>query len=435
MNNQTIYWIWIQQLCGYGSKKVAKIMQRYTFAEDFYKASFEEKLLCLGGDTDALTFQDVSDKRLFNARKVIRHCRENNIEIVSPGDENYPKRLLSLPTLPAALYVSGDVSLLNSKLSIGIVGTRKSSDFGEFMARGIASGLSDEGFTVVSGGAMGIDTVAHKSTLQNDGKTICVLGCGIGYNYLRTNHNMREEISKKGALVSEYVPQTPTARNSFKLRDRIISGLSDGVVVVEAGEVSGSLVTANYAFDQKRKLYALQKPDGGAVSAGTEKLIRNNKAKPIHFYTDIIDDFKEELEDLKSEEEKENERLRAEFFADAEAQAVHIMDFSKFIKPFRGIKNEQYNAQSSQKDVKPDKEKTEKTPEQSAVKKVSEEDNLDFLSVNARNIYKCLSDEKIHIDILALKTGMAVSDVSSALTELELFGFVQSYQGNTYTKK
>ena len=436
MNNQTIFWIWIQQLCGYGSKKISKIMQRYTFAEDFYKAPFEEKLMCLGGNTDALTFRDVSDKRLYNARKVIRHCRENNIEIVAPGDENYPKRLLLLPNPPAALYVSGDISLLNSELSISVVGTRNPSQYGEFMARGIASGLADEGFTIVSGGALGIDTVAHKSTLHNNGKTICVLGCGIGNNYLKENRKMREDIAREGALVSEYVPLTPTAPNSFKLRDRLISGLSDGVVVIEAGEISGTLVTANYATEQKKKLYALEKPDGSSVSKGSEKLINSMKAKAVCYYTEIVDDFREKFEELKSDDEKEIERLRREYLANAEAHAVHVINASEWIKPFKGIKNEPEYIQKLNKTKVPDKKKTDKTPKKATPKKGREnEEDLDYLSGNALIIYKHLTNEKIHIDVLALKTGMAVSDVSGALTELELLGLAQSHQGNMYTKK
>ena len=99
MNNQTIYWVWLQQVCGYGSSKISKVRKRYTFAEDFYKAPYEEKMLCFDGKEDALNFRDVFDRKLYNAEKIIRYCRDNDIEIVVPGDENYPELLLPLTCL------------------------------------------------------------------------------------------------------------------------------------------------------------------------------------------------------------------------------------------------------------------------------------------------------------------------------------------------
>ena len=468
MNNQTIYWVWIQQLCGYGSVIPSTIRQRYTFAEDFYRAPYEEKALCLGKSDGKLSFSDISNRKLHNTKRIIDYCKSNDIEIVVPGDVYYPQRLLSLRNHPAALYVKGDVSLLRSKLSIGVVGTRHPSFFGEFMTKGIVEGLVDNSITIVSGGAIGIDTIAHKTTLYSNGKTVCVLGCGIGYNYLAQNRSMYEEISRSGLLVSEYIPMSPTGKLTFKIRDRLISGLSSGVAVIEASEKSGSLITANYALKQKRKLYALRKPDGSAVSPGTEAAIRSG-AKPFVVYNDILGDCQDEI-DLLGEAKEEPEKKFPEkiIFEDIEPGVVHTIDFEKYIKRYKGkdagnsrdTENSEIpeaelpdtlniNAANERiNDIKPkvigDKAEAINTAsviseKPDAVVKPAEasavqEQMLDYLTETAKEVYRCMTTDMIHIDTILFRIGSDISVVSSALTELELYGLIETYQGNMYKK-
>ena len=451
MNNQTIYWVWLQQVCGYGSSKISKVRKRYTFAEDFYKAPYEEKMLCFDGKEDALNFRDVFDRKLYNAEKIIRYCRDNDIEIVVPGDENYPELLLPLPNLPAALYVKGIVNLFDKNRCIGIVGTRHPSHYGEFMAKNIAEGLAAHDFTLVSGGAIGIDTIVHKAALEAKGKTICVLGCGIGFNYLKNNKKMYEEIVYSGALVSEYVPLHPTGKLTFRLRDRLISGISDSVVVVEAGKKSGSLITAEYALKQNRKLYALRKPDGSVLSPGAEEAIKRG-AEPICLSEDIV---------LQPEKEynKEYEEYKAKYIKDVYENHLFSLDFEDIVSKRLGFTfpdKEQKTVHSGESTAKTDKSNSvsesgkkspvrtkkksdkknddQKGPEVRVQRSTVDKDMLDALTDTAKTVYRSMPEKQTDADELSCMTGLSISDVNSALTELEIFGLVSSCQGNLYLK-
>lgn len=454
MNNQTVYWIWLQQLLGYGSTKTAAVMKHYTFAEDFYRASLEEKIFCLGENTDSLNFRDVSDRKLYKAERIIRYCRENDIDIVAPGDEHYPKLLMNINAPPAALYVKGDTGLLCGKLNIAIVGTRAPSVYGKFAAHAVSAGLSQEGATIVSGGAKGIDTVAHKSSLNSKGSTVCVLGCGIGYDYLKENEYLREMIAEKGALVSEYIPLHPTGKFSFPLRNRIISGISKGVVVIEAGKRSGSLITAREAVKQSRKLYALRNMDGSPLSDGTEALIAGGAAA-VREYSDILDDFRLDIESEKSAEDKELDQKRSEYLAYIESKITRMPSMSVYVKTPAADRTTEVMVTADRADEKkqskkaadkserrkfkpaqdkPPKNNADMPNEKEKAYTSADESTLSLLTDNARSVLDCLSEGQLHIDNIAYKTGLPVGDVSSALTELELFGMIQAVQGNVYCR-
>ncbi len=208
--------------------------------------------------------------------------------------KHYPKRLLEIHTSPEILYCRGNLKLLNS-LSFGVVGTRKLTSYGKEAARSITTDLAKNGFTIVSGLALGIDAVAHKAALDSNAKTIAVLGSGIDDTciYPETNFSLAKEIlDKDGLIISEYPIGTPGYKSNFPERNRIISGLSVGVLIVEADKASGSLITARCALDQNRDVFAVPGSIFSSKSIGPNSLIQKG-AKLVTSARDILEEYEQ----------------------------------------------------------------------------------------------------------------------------------------------
>ena len=213
-----------------------------------------------------------------------------NIRFITYKDRNYPKKLKQIFDYPLCLFYKGDINLLNKK-SIGIVGSRQATDYGLAVAKNFSIELSKKGFTIVSGGARGIDTMAHIGAMKNKGNTILIKGNSLEYIYPPENKNLEEEIlSNNGLLLSEYIVGTRPSKYSFPARNRIISGLADGVLVVEAGSKSGALITADLALGYNREVYAIPGNITSKNSLGTNILIKQG-AKVVTEVNDILEEF------------------------------------------------------------------------------------------------------------------------------------------------
>lgn len=214
---------------------------------------------------------------------------DHNIKTLHPEEDAYPDLLKNIAQPPRMLYYRGDISLLD-KPAVAIVGARKATPYGRWVAYEMAKKLADYDIVVVSGMALGIDTYAHKGALDNKGKTIAVLGCGPDICYPTSNKGLMDEIINHGLILSEYEPGMSPLPHQFPMRNRIISGLSLGTVIVEAGLKSGSLITATCAADQGRTIYAVPGNINSLHSIGTNRLIQDG-ATPIVVFDDIIDDL------------------------------------------------------------------------------------------------------------------------------------------------
>ena len=216
---------------------------------------------------------------------------KENIDLITIQDKNYPKLLKEIYAPPALLYIKGNLEP-NDKISIGIVGTRNPSSYGNQITPLITKDLSNFGLTIISGLAKGIDTLAHQATLNANGRTIAVLGTGIDKKsiYPAINIQLAEEITHKGALISEFPIGTQPAAQNFPQRNRIISGLSLGVLVIEASEKSGSLITARNALEQNRDVFAIPGNVFSINSLGPNKLIKMG-AKLVSQANDIIEEL------------------------------------------------------------------------------------------------------------------------------------------------
>ena len=223
------------------------------------------------------------------AKDEIEQASERNITIIACDDPLYPSLLKNIHDPPVVLYVLGKPEMLNCK-GIGIVGSRAATHYGRSIAEQMANSLARQGFTIISGMALGVDTAAHKGALAAEGSTIAVLGCGLDIIYPPGNHGLYKDIAFSGAVVSEYPLGTLPDNFRFPARNRIISGLSLGVVVVEAANRSGSLITASHALEQGREVFAVPGRIDSVKSAGTHTLLQQG-AKLVHSVNDIAEEF------------------------------------------------------------------------------------------------------------------------------------------------
>ncbi|MBF0344076.1 MAG: DNA-protecting protein DprA [Nitrospirae bacterium] len=218
--------------------------------------------------------------------KLIEHVAKIGATILKLNDKNYPSLLKELYDTPIILYVKGQL-IEEDRYAIAVVGSRLTTHYGISVAERLSDDLASRGFTVVSGLARGIDTAAHKAALKANGRTIAVIGCGIDRVYPPENRWIMQRISDKAAVISEFLPGTKPNKENFPVRNRLMSGLSLGVLVVEAGQNSGALITARYALEQGRDVFAVPGNIFSLSTVGTHRLIQKG-AKLVHCVDDIV---------------------------------------------------------------------------------------------------------------------------------------------------
>ncbi|MDD5156191.1 MAG: DNA-processing protein DprA [Candidatus Omnitrophica bacterium] len=277
----------LNMVAGIGSIRLRKLLEFFGSPENILKAP-AEKLMAVSGIGEKTASQICSlkgedlDIEFASAKK---HC----LKIISLEDTDYPENLKNISDPPIILYVKGTLKP-EDKFALGIVGSRRASFYGLSSAQKFAADLSSRGFTIVSGMARGIDTYAHKGALKQGGRTVAVMGSGFNHIYPGENRELSEEISASGAVVSEFsVDQEPLKQN-FPRRNRVISGLSLGVLVAEAARNSGALITADFALEQGREVFALPGKVDSANSFGTNELIKQG-AKLVSGVQDIIEEL------------------------------------------------------------------------------------------------------------------------------------------------
>ena len=250
------YWIWFSRINKIGAKTQNELLKNLQTPERIYKLKKQElekidyltsEQVCIILDTTYKDNLDIYEK----------YMNKHNIKMINIHDEIYPKKLKNIYDPPAVLYVQGNENILNEK-SIAIIGSRACSKYGKEIAKRFAYILSKNNINVISGLAKGIDTYAHFGTISANKSTVAVLGNGLDIVYPAQNENLYKEIiEKNGAIISEYIVGTKPEKNNFPARNRIISGLSDGILVVEATEKSGTFITVDFALEQGKNVYAI----------------------------------------------------------------------------------------------------------------------------------------------------------------------------------
>jgi len=226
------------------------------------------------------------------------YLKSRNFRLICIGDDDYPANLVEIPDPPAVLFSSGAL-LPRDLVSVAVVGSRYASPAGILFAEKLSSDLALCGLTVVSGLALGIDSAAHRGALKAQGRTLAVLGCGLDVNYPSINADLRQEIARNGVLLTEFLTGAPPSSGNFPARNRIISGLSLGVVVVEAAEKSGSLITARFALEQGREVFAVPGMAQSMRSKGAHRLIKQG-AKLVESAEDILEEIRSHIRPAQS---------------------------------------------------------------------------------------------------------------------------------------
>lgn len=385
MDFNAVYWISIVDALGFGNHKVNDILDYYKNAKNFV----DDKISSwrFNSFLSAKNIEKLKKINIDKAYKIVKRCVELGYEIITIENSKYPRKLKNISNPPAVLYVKGELPDLDDKLCISIVGTRNSSAYGNKISFEMGYKLAKADVVVISGGAIGIDCLSQKGALQAGGKTIAVLGCGINFNYLMSNKNLRDNVAKNGALVSEYPPDYRCSSWTFPMRNRIISGMSDGVLVIEAGEKSGSLITANLALEQNRDLFAIPGNINSRVSDGTNKLIKIC-AKPVTRVEDILEDY------------------------------VHLYPYLQVKKNFEADDNEAKESKNIE-NITNNNEKKELPSS---------------LSGRAKIIFEKLTDEPTYVNNLSELSELITSEVLQAITELELYGLIITHAGKRYSK-
>jgi len=282
------YWLWLATRKGVGVQGMHTVLERFGTPEQAFFADPEEYALLPSALAAGL-----NDHSMALAEKVLADCDRLGIRIMTLQDADYPARLRQLDDAPCVLYLKGKLSDLDEEVCVGVVGTRQASEYGKSVAGRLGLDLARGGAVVVSGIASGIDTCAVRGALQGGGRAVCVLGGGIDVPYPWENRFLYEDVSATGLLISEYPPGTENKGSHFPVRNRIISGLSLGVVVVEAREHgSGASITANLALEQNRDVFAVPGNVDAPHSRGCIRLIQQG-AKPVLSAEDILEEYRD----------------------------------------------------------------------------------------------------------------------------------------------
>ncbi len=407
MSNK-LYWVWAQNALGISaSVKTDEIVSYFGDAEKLYFAGeYEWKIsgIFTNGQINKL-----KTTTLDRAKGIVEECEKYKIKLATPDDGYYPSMLFKLPNLPLVLYVRGDLDCLKNKIAIAMVGAREASDIGVRIARALSASLSRSGAVVISGAAKGIDSAAHTGAMNAGAKTVAVLGCGFGTDYLPENEPLRREIAHHGALVTEYPPRTPAFGHNFPFRNRIISGLSYGTIVIEANEKSGSLRTVGHAIEQGRDIFAVPGDITSSMNMGTNKLLRDG-AKPVFNAMDVLEEYAERYPDL--------------------------LDIDK-IETILSTEPQSAIPPTVKKEKRRKKEKTEKaqatqTEQTTPFVKTAAPENI---SEKARLIFEAFCEETMQAEELILRTKLSTVDFLSAMTELEILGYIEPLAGKNYKIK
>lgn len=391
------YWVWLTQVFGEGNKRIWDALEKFKSAEKAFYA-------VLDGEFEGLSHAERENSKkisLSNAEDLIESCAKKGMKIISFDSNAYPNRLKGIYNPPAILFCMGDLSFVDNEICLTVVGTRHPSAYSVRLAQKICGELAKVGVVLVSGFALGIDSMAHQAALKNHTRTIAVLGCGLDVDYPKENSAVKKIIAKRGAVISEFLPGTSPNGPNFPQRNRILSGLSLGTLVVEAGERSGALITADLALQQGRDVFCVPPADlFDPRYAGAVKLLRDG-AIPVFSHLDIIYEYYENFaHKINPENNEENYSFR-------EDSAVFERESPNPKKqPGFSFKGEE-----------------EKIPEI----------NFDTLDERQTRIVKLLQNGAMLADEISALSGMEADEVLSVLTELEIEGIVKSQAGNRYS--
>jgi DNA processing protein len=286
-NDELLHWLALKLVPGLGTRRAGQLIERYGTPQAIFRSSPSE--LEASGMSGSVARSISSGCAFEEAADQHQRMLDYGVTLVPITDARYPARLREIFDPPVILFARGRIELLSS-LMLGIVGTRRPTPYGTAATERLAADLAQAGLTIVSGMARGIDTAAHKSVLKVGGDTIAVFGCGVDMVYPAENRKLSEELSEKGLLLSEFPMCAPAYPQNFPVRNRIISGMCTGVLVVEGAQYSGSSITAKMALEQQREVFAVPGSIMSKMSWGPNLLIKQG-AKLVQDWNDVVVDL------------------------------------------------------------------------------------------------------------------------------------------------
>ncbi|MBQ9099106.1 MAG: DNA-processing protein DprA [Clostridia bacterium] len=415
-------WIALAEILGPRSPFLKPLVTKFGTPDAVFAAS-EQAIRAvipdIGQGTLAALLRKSSDEE---AARITLWCHRNGVRILTLDSTDYPARLREIDEPPAVLYCKGAFPTFDGRLAVGVVGTRKADAYGEQVTYKLSFELAAAGAVIVSGMAAGLDAIAAAAAINAGSETIAVLGCGIDLVYPKIHTRLATEITAHGAIITEYAPGTKPHGWNFPMRNRIISALSSAVLVTEAGENSGSLITARYAVVQGKELFAVPGDITSLRSKGTNRLLCDG-AIPALEAGEMLERFRFLYRD----------RIRLQALPEA-------MQYSTLTpEALRRYGLQVTPAEPQETPEKPKREKRFRRKKSETVAEnttISEKTAPDTSSLTPRQreLFDLLPEGSFSVDVLASR-GVPVAEAMSTLTVFEIYGFILSRPGGVYQKK
>lgn len=419
------YWMWLSHRAGAGSKTAVNLIRKFGDPLTIYKCSIKELEKC-GEIRDKRIIARLSNKDLREEESILSWCDSYGVRVLVPTDPDYPGTLLALQDAPMVLYMLGKMPDLDNTFCCAVVGTREMSEYGKECAYNIGVGLARGGACVVSGLALGVDGMAMAGAIEAGGKTIAVLGCGIDVVYPKQHEKLLRSVIETGAVITEYAPGVSPAGHNFPVRNRLISGISQAVCVVEGKLSSGAVITARHAVYQGKNLYAVPGRIGEKGSEGTNFLLRDG-AVAVTCVNDIFADFE----------------FIYPFSVDKEGPMIIPTSDEAGANLGIGSRGVKVGSRKGAEGDKPKKEKRiarkkecpfpekEEKPKEKAAARV----DVESLGENEIRILEYMKPDVPMLCEEIAEGGFELSDVMVALTLLEIAGAVEAGAGGYYLKR
>ena len=409
------YWLWLTTAPALSNRAKLLLLEHFSSPEDVYYAQTDE--LCLVEGITKQQAESLSDKSLARAERVLADCARDGQFIVTMDDAAYPARLRDMYDPPVLLYGKGSMPLFDEEAAIAVVGTRKCTPYGTGAASQLGYELARQGGLVVSGLAKGIDGAAHQGALRAGGFTAAVLGGGVDVIYPPENRRLYEDIAATGVLLSEYPPGTEPKGSHFPVRNRIISGLSLGVLVVEAPEKSGALITARLAAEQGRDVFAVPGNIDQPSFVGSNRLLRDG-AIMVSSGWDVLSEYEALFPDkIRKEDAPAHQTAYPDEVRKAAEAEKPLLKVAQKLRLPR--KNENLKKDLARQGI----DKMPSAP-YSDVGSVRPK-----LSPEEQTIVDALSGGQRLVDDVIAETGLSTGKLLSSLTMLELKGIIRRLPG------
>lgn len=390
-----VHWIWLTRLEGISLRQKVQLLQRFSDAEELYFTEEAEDL-----STEILSA--LRNKDLADAEKILRICARKNISILTYADDAYPRRLRNIPDPPVILYYRGTLPDWESQPVICVVGTRKATPYGISAAKKLSREIAACGGLVVSGCAKGIDSSAMYGAMEAGANTVGVLGNGVDVVYPRSSRELYEQVVSTGCLISEYEPGSRPEGWHFPQRNRIMSGIANGTLIVEAPDPSGALITARRALEQGRDVFAVPGNIDAPTCVGSNALLQEGAAPALSGW-DVMKEYAAHYPNVANRKVPLQQEVRREtvaFVAQPAAMADKKDIDKQPVNSYSGIEN-----------------------------------SLDRLTEEEKHILACLTREPTPVDDVIAASGLPSGRALSLLTKLALSGLIRNHPGRLVSLK